>query len=220
MTRQSGQGRPRLPAIDWVRCRGGKERAFCQTQTHGLPSAGRAQIYYHRYHRQVRFGHAVSSRTVASRLVLRQPTDANLYAPSVNEASKTTTIRESVKCFFCFLLLAFSYSSSRNSFRCHPDPEAGGTQGITVPDCFHLVAHCADAAGRTMLPHRRVLMHLASYQIILPGSAFPSSKYRSLPILHVFYSITNRLVKIYMEKDYSLSTSPANQSGSRVPMTQ
>lgn len=112
--------------------------------------------------------------------------------------------------FFYFLFLAFSYSSSRNRFRCHPAPEAVGTRGITVPDWdFHLVAHCADTAGRTMSPYRRVLVYLTSYHIILPASAFASSKYRYLPILHVSYSTTSSLVNICIDKGDSLSTSPA-----------
>lgn len=42
-------------------------------------------------------------RTVASRLVIRQPTGANLYAPSLNEAFEDDShSRENCKCFYFF----------------------------------------------------------------------------------------------------------------------
>lgn len=160
MTRQSGQGRPRLPATDWVRCRGGKERAFCQTQTHGLPSAGRGPDLLPPLPRQVRFGHAVSSRTVAACLVLRQPTDANHYAPSLNEAFEDDNhSRELQMCYFLF----FFFLIRLRDFRCHPEPAATANyHSLCPPGIIHLMLTvltlpeepCHRVAGYSCIPRR------------------------------------------------------------------
>lgn len=110
--------------------------------------------------------------------------------------SKMTTIRKSFKrviSFSSFFLFVFATFDVIQNQRPRPPEHSLCPIGI-----FHLDAHCADTAGRTMSPHRRVLPYFTSYQSFLSGPARASSKYSTIPILHIFYSITSWLVKILL----------------------
>lgn len=59
-------------------------------------------------------------RTVASRRVTRQPTDANLYAPSLNEAFEDDSHSRKLQ---MFIFLFHSHLSLRNGLACRPEAE-------------------------------------------------------------------------------------------------
>lgn len=84
MTRQVVRAVPASPELIGCGVGAGRSEPKWQTQTHGLPSAGRAQIYYHR---KLRFGLQPRGAQWLPVLSYARPTDANLYAPSSNEAS-------------------------------------------------------------------------------------------------------------------------------------
>lgn len=134
---------------DWVRCRGGKERAFGRPRhTDSQVPAGPRFITT-----ALRFGHAGWRRTVAARLVLRQPTDANLYAPSLNEAFEGDSHSRELQLFYFFFVLI----CLREAVWDATQTNVHGHLNFTVPSCaLNLVAHCADTAGRIMSPHRRL----------------------------------------------------------------
>lgn len=135
---------------------------------------------------------------MAARLVLRQPTDANLYAPSLNEAFGMTTIRENLKCFYFFFIClreaALGVIQNQRPWPCH--------MKLTVHHWdFHLVGHCA-AAGRIMSPRRPSPIrpsHTRAFYVLpifLPVSAFASSICSNPTSSHIFYGINSRIVNV------------------------